>query len=128
MPVKLEWYYPEHTIQHYVFTGYWTWEEFYPLFEQGIQMVIEAQHRVDTIVDFTTTNHLPPSALTHLRIIAEKQTSNAGLAIFVTKSAILLSLFKVGVTVYPKIKHYFRMLPTEAEALAIIETTRTNAP
>ena len=83
MPVSFTWGDPEKRIARYEFVGKWTWEELYTVFHASWNEVVQLDHIVDSISDMTQTNSIPPSAMTHVRSLAQNRPQNTGLMILV---------------------------------------------
>src|SRR5262245_52488528 len=89
MPVHFTWGDPEQRIARYEFVGKWTWDELYTVFHASWDEVKQLNHIVDSISDMTQTNTIPPSAMTHVRSLAQNRPQNTGLMIFVGANAYL---------------------------------------
>lgn len=121
MPVKAYWLDEnKKDIVQYDFEGKWTWEEFYPVYEEALRMEKEQAHRVDVIMDFRRNISIPPNALTHIKGITDRQPVNIGLSIFVTTNAFINVMYKMAISIYPKTRQYFVIADTIEEAHAMI--------
>ncbi|MBC8100882.1 MAG: hypothetical protein H7Y11_15690 [Armatimonadetes bacterium] len=128
MAVEVRWYDPEQTIILWKLIGRWTWEEFYPVYDQAIALRQSVSHRTDSITDFTHTSHLPPHIITHSKAIAQRRIKyDMGMNVFITYNTLLVRMFKISLTVYPFIGRNYRIVNTEAEALALIYALRAEA-
>jgi len=121
MPVKAYWLdESKKDIVQYDFEGKWTWDEFYPIYEEALRMEKAQPHRVDVILDFQRSGKVPPNALTHIKGITDKQPDNIGLSIFVTQNRFFNVMYDVAIKFYPKTKRYFVISETIEEAHNII--------
>lgn len=124
MSVSAWWDNDEQTIVRYDFEGHWTWEEFYPVYEQAIAMERGVPHRVDVILNMLKSQNIPISILTHARSIARKQPGNLGISVIVTTNAAILSLYRAGIKIDSGIAHYFAATTTLDDAYRIINEAR----
>ena len=60
----------------------------------------------------------------HVKNISDKQPPNIGLSVFVTNSAFLASMYKIGIQFYAKIGHYFFLTTSLDEAHDMIAKSR----
>jgi len=127
MGVSICWDDEEQTIVRYDFEGRWTWEEFYPAYEQAIAMEKSVPHRIDVILDMLNSYNIPLNAITHVRSISKKQPENLGLSVFVTTSAVVLSLYRVGMQFDAGLSRYFAAASTLEEAYQLISAARESA-
>jgi hypothetical protein len=127
MPVSIRWFDAQQSIMFYTMEGRWTWDEFYPQYEQALAMEREKPHRIDVIVDLSASAHLPLSILTHVRHMSDKQPDNIGLSIIVTQNALVEALYRAGVRMHRNIARYFRVVPTVMVAEAMIAAVRQEA-
>jgi hypothetical protein len=83
MSVHFTWDDPEKRTAYYKFTNKWTWDDLYESFRTSWDEFRQLDHIVDSISDFTKTNTMPPSAMTHLRSLSQNRPQNAGVMIIV---------------------------------------------
>src|SRR5688500_12595515 len=100
MSVRAYWQDEGKTLVRYDFEGAWTWSELYAAYYEAIAMERSVEHRVDVILDMTTSGPIPANALLHLKNFSEKQPPNIGLSIIVTSSQFVRSLYQVGTKFY----------------------------
>jgi hypothetical protein len=124
MTVTVSWYDPKQEIVLYVFEGHWTWDELYAAYNQAIVMEKSAPYRVDVVLDLLKSKSVPANALLHVKNISNKQPENLGLTVIVTPNAFVRALYNAGTQFYKGIAHYFRVVPTVAEALQMIADDR----
>ena len=117
MPVRIFWLdESEKDVLQYEFTGKWTWDEFFPVFEEALALESSQPHRVDVILDFQQSSNIPPNALTHIKSITDKQPDNIGLSIFVTSNRFFQVMHDMAVRIYPATKQYFVIVKTMQDA------------
>jgi hypothetical protein len=124
MPVTVDWYDDTKTIVLYSMEGRWTWDELYPEYHKAIAMEKAQPHRVDVVIDLSTTHHLPVNVLTHVRHFSDKQPENIGLSVIVTKNQFVNNLYQIGCRIHRNIQRYFAVTRTMEEALAMISEQR----
>ncbi|MGJ3237407.1 MAG: hypothetical protein ACFE0Q_01750 [Anaerolineae bacterium] len=125
MPVKVYWLdETKKDMVWYDFEGEWTWDEFYPMYEEASCMIKSQPHRVDVLMDFRHNLSLPPHALTHMKGITDRQPDNTGLAIFVTTHRFISVMLNSAIKFYPKIEDYYVVAPTLEDAYTLINKDR----
>ncbi|NWF70897.1 MAG: hypothetical protein HXY40_17570 [Chloroflexi bacterium] len=127
MAVEVFWDNPQKTIVRYVFTGKWTWDEFYPAYYAAIAMEKSQPHRVHVIVDLQKGSSVPSNVLLHIKNITDKQPDNIGLTIVVSTSKFIASLYDIGVKFYPRIGYYFRVVTMMDAAYSMIAAEQGGA-
>jgi len=127
MSVAVRWDSPEKTIVIYDIEGRWTWEEFYPAYNEAIAMELSVTHRVDVIVDLHNAHLLPDNVLTHIKSISDKQPPNIGITVIVTKNRFIHTMYQIGIKFYSKINYYFRVAATVDEAYSMIQSAQQEA-
>jgi hypothetical protein len=121
MGVQVAWDNAEKTIVRYVFEGKWTWEEFFPVYDNAIAMEKSVPHRVHVILDLRKAIGVPANTLMQVKKISDKQPDNIGLNVLVTKSSFIHSLYQIGIKFYHKIDYYFRVAETIEAAYTMID-------
>ena len=122
MAVRVQWDNDQRTIVRYIFEGKWTWNDFYPAYNQAIEMEKSMPHRVHAIIDMRKGIGVPANVLMHVKDISDKQPDNIGLSIIVTSSSFVQSLYHIGIKFYSKIDYYFRVVETLDEAYKLISS------
>jgi len=93
MGIQVEWADQSQTIVHQIFTGSWTWEEFYSATQQSKQMVASAERIVHIVSDLRESESLPlGGALTHARNSLGHMPSNWGVLVIVTRNAFIRAM------------------------------------
>ena len=124
MSITVDWHDSEKTIILYVFSGKWTWSEFYDVYHRAIAMENSAPNRVDVVIDFRQSAIPPTNVLLNLKYIADNQPPNIGLSILVSKSPLVRSLYEVAQKFHRPIGEYFRVVGTMDDAFAMIAELR----
>ncbi|MEO0595432.1 MAG: hypothetical protein AAF126_04925 [Chloroflexota bacterium] len=125
MPIRIFWLdETKKDILQYEFVGKWTWDDFFPIYEEALVLEKEQPHRVDVILDFRQSATIPPNALTHIKSITYKLPDNIGLSIFVTKNHFFQVMHDMAVSIYPPTKQYFVVVKTIEDAHASIMADR----
>lgn len=125
MPVEAYWVDDEQTLIQYDFEGVWTWEEFYPVYGQVVEMMKTVPHKVDNILDLRASRGVPPNALSHLKNLTDKQLPNTGVCIFVTDNSVLTLLYRTGAKFHPAINQTFALVKSLEEARDIVAESRS---
>lgn len=120
MPVRVYWVNDEQTILRYDFEGVWTWEDFYPVYEQAIQMETSVTHRVDIIINMLDSKSIPGNALSHMKSMTDKLPENVGMGVFITRNRFVNILYDSGARFYPKIRDTFVIVSSLEEAMSLI--------
>ena len=132
MSVTIQWDNEEKTILRYDMSGFWTWDEFFPAFEQGKQMISEVEHEVSFIVnplDNQSRNHIPTSVLTHIRSINRNVPPNAGPTVSVSVSNFARALIRTLSYLAPQIaERYFFADSLEQARILLKERTGQEQP
>lgn len=124
MGVNVFWVNDDKTIVQYDFIGRWTWEDFYPAYEEALRMEASVTHRVDVIINLLESRSIPPNALSHLKNITDKQPDNIGVSVLVTTHRFVKVMYDMGVKFYPKMRQYFAIVETMDEAFETIASVR----
>lgn len=111
-------------IIQYDFENRWTWDELYPVFEEALELERNQPHRVDVILNFMNSNFLPPNALSHVKLITDKQPDNIGLSIFVTTNRFFTVMYRIANKVYPRFQQYFIIVNSFEDAHTLIQSDR----
>lgn len=126
--IEAFWDNDDHSIVYMLFSGKWTWDDFYTVDQQVIGMEKEGADRIDVIVDLRYSSGLPPNTLLHVKNIADRQSEKIGVNVLVTNSPLVHNLYKVGSKVYPQINRYFCVADSPEEARDMIDEARAASP
>lgn len=122
--IEAFWDNDDHSIVYMLFSGKWTWDDFYIVDQQVIAMEKDGADQIDVIVDLRYSSGLPPNTLLHVKNIADRQSEKIGVNVLVTNSPLVHNLYKVGSKVYPQINRYFCVAESPEEARTIIGEAR----
>lgn len=107
--------------------GAWTWEEYLDSMYKQIAH-LEAQERVDHIVDLRHSKQSPSKGAIHqLRRVAENRQKNQGITVMVGANTFLKSLLDVFVQIYGQRFPQNHLVESLEAALALIKQVRDNA-
>jgi hypothetical protein len=129
MPIHLEWDSTLPAILYYRMAGQWNWDEYFKASEREFEMVASlGRARYDVVADFLKSNHIPVGAgVSHVNRVNQRrrQLQPEGLVIVVTRNRFIINMVKVGQKVYPVGNENFHTAQSLAEALALIERSRS---
>ncbi len=98
MPTKCYWDDPDtQTIIRIDYEGNWTWEEYFKAADEGRQMALTVNHRVDYITDLSRGQQpRSGSALSNGKTVLSRLAPNSGIVVNVVGGfeAVLLNIFK----------------------------------
>jgi len=123
MPVRVRWYDDTQTTVLYEFSGKWTWNEFYPVYQQAYEMITSVEHIVHSIsmpTDDEARGHVPVGALTHIPSIIRKTPSNGGIAAVITQGRFWRTMDGVIGKMLPAYRNNVAFVASLEEALARI--------
>ncbi len=95
MTVRVDWDDPDHSILLYTLGCRWTWDEFYDAVDKGIAMTNTVSHQICIIVDYQSSQGLPPGAIGQFNRITRLMTPQIELVIIAGGGTLLLSLFNI---------------------------------
>lgn len=101
MSVSIRWYDEAHTIIYYTFSERWTWEEYYPAYDDTIVLMDSVPYKVDFIMDMLNSKGLPPGALQQIKRAADRNHPNMGLAVYVGMNFITQAIGELFLKIYP---------------------------
>jgi hypothetical protein len=128
MPVTVRWYDDAHTIILYEFSGKWTWDEFYPIYEQAYEMITGIDGKVHSIcmpMDDDARGHVPVGALTHIPSIIRKTPSNGGIAAVITQGRFWRTMDSMIGKMLPAYRNNVAFVKSLDEALERIGESQT---
>lgn len=87
---------PARTIIYWTFEGLWDWGEFSAADEKAYQMALSVDHQVDSLVDFTRSNHLPMSgAMTYFMRSVRRNPPNRGTVVVFAANSVIRAIANV---------------------------------
>jgi hypothetical protein len=122
MSVQVRWDNEQKTVIFYEFDGKWTWDEFYPAFEQARTMLAEVAHIVDFICVFERVGgyFMPLNLLFHIRKIYTNAPPNIGVTLLVGHFSELGVIYNMIKRVYPLIAERYVIASTLDEARMVL--------
>lgn len=124
MPIIVQWENNEKTIMRTTFTTPWTWNALPAIRQQGLEMMAEVEHLVDSIVDFRTVEHIPKGSLSAWRSMRSSRTSQQGVTVIVGTLPTIRMLYHSYVTAFPSAREVYRLVYTLEEAHATLDKIR----
>ena len=123
MGVHVTWDNDEKTAIRYDLAGRWTWDEFFPVYQQATQMIAPLEYKVEFIVNLadevTQKGFVPPNLLSRLSDLNKHQPPNVG-ATYVVGVPFLKVLYNVAVKVYPVMAERYVYVTSLEEARQLI--------
>lgn len=129
MSVSVRWEDKAHTIQRYVYAGYWTWDEVYVALEEGLRQLDTIDHLADAIVDMSATNYVPSGAMLHLKRvfnIGGSHPNYSGLTVFLNAEGYVRAMHSIVAELYPESAHNIEFLfaHSDEEAFEVLAALR----
>lgn len=127
--ITTEWDNDARTIMRVTYHEGWDWDDMRANLAIEAQMLDAVDHRVDAIADFRGTT-LPPSAITHLPMIAQSPPythKNSGSVVMVGSPGFMAEVVNVYKHVYGQAAR-LTMVETVEEARAILQSQKPEAP
>ena len=85
----------------FVYTGRWTWDDFFVARTQADALMSSVSYKVDVIVDVRDSDALPPGVLFKMREIIRRGThTNEGITVIVGASTLIRSIYDTFSKVY----------------------------
>lgn len=122
MSVDVRWDNEEKTILRYNFSGFWSWEEYFPSLARGRDMMRQQAHYVCVLNDMRQAAHIPKGFITKARDVISTRPPNTGLSLFLTTSLLFKETYRVLGSIYPEIPPQYLLVETEEEALERLKT------
>lgn len=103
MSVEVNWYDEEEDILHYRFSDLWLWDEYESAVQSGRTMMRGKPHYVGILNDMRAVRQPPAMLIAKAKYYIDSRPANTGMAIFVTSSLSMRSLYDILTDVYPHI-------------------------
>lgn len=100
MPVLVDWDNPEKTIIRYQFVDPWTWPEYHTTYARGWALISTVNYTVDLIFDFSQGGGIPPSAIRHFQIVAQRVHPNRGYVVVIANNPVIRSIINTLVRIF----------------------------
>jgi hypothetical protein len=135
MPVKVEWDNEEKSIVRFIYTGIWTWDEFYIHVKEANELMDTVNDKCVSIVDMSKAGRLPNGASVHIRNIIRQSMShnNSGITVFINAETIVRMIIDALRMNYPDIKDFSNFIyaknidEAREKAAAEVKRLRGNA-
>lgn len=131
MPIQVRWLDDAETVGYWRFEGDWTWEEYFKLAVPAKLVGDAKDHRIDVIVDFTSSSAKAaslPNLLSTFRRAENFRSVNTRLVIVVGTSAFFQGMVRVFQQLSAGRIDPVRVAPDVQTARAMIETDRAEHP
>lgn len=105
MSISILWDNEEKSIVRFVYTGRWTWEDFYVQIDAANAMMDTVDSPCVSIIDMRASNYLPKGAAVHIRNVIRRSMShnNSGISVFLQADVIVQVMIEVLRKSYPDI-------------------------
>jgi hypothetical protein len=126
LSIRIKW---NESVDHvivYEFSDPWTWDEFVRAFEIELEMgeTINSA-RYDVIVDVLNVKRVPGgSGITQVYTTFKRSPTNSGIAVILTESKFIISMFNVMKRVYPETESNYLIAPDYHAAHELIQNVR----
>lgn len=127
MPVSVQWYDEEQHIILYTFEGQWTWEELHGVLNEVSTMMGSVNHRVDAIIDLSSSRFVPSNALLKMRIESDQPSPNWGIGVFVQAGTFINALLETFKRLNRTVSQRYFIANSIDEAIEMIAKERDNA-
>lgn len=102
MPITVQWDDAEETIIRYDILGQWSWNEYYPVMQNGTAMINAKAYRVDAIADFSRSIGLPGGAMTKTREALNNVPDHCAYTVFAGGNMIINTVTRTFTRIYPR--------------------------
>jgi hypothetical protein len=123
MGVQVVWDDAEKRALRYDLSGRWQWDEFFPVYNQAVEIIKPLTYDVHFIVnpadDVTRGGYLPPNVLSQIGKLNKINPPNVGVT-YVIGTPVLQVLYDVFRKVYPRIAHKYVHVRSLEEARRLI--------
>ncbi len=117
MPIQVIWEPTEQPILRYIFTGQWTWEDYFPIVAKGREMMKVHAGYVGILNDWLDTGYVPPDFLAKAMDVIDTRPENTGLVIFLNQTLYFQTLYNTFARIHPDVKTHYVLVTNEDEAL-----------
>jgi hypothetical protein len=119
MYAKARWVNKTRTVIQYTFSGGWSWDDFYAIFEQA--GACESELNICALIDLRAVTNLPTDAILYLKRAARLAERPTGIIIVIATDAHAVTIYQLFVTIYKTLRDKFRLVASEDEAFAILQ-------
>ena len=122
MPIQVIWEPTQQPILRYIFTGQWTWKEYFPVVAKGRELMKSKAGYVGILNDWLDTGYVPSDFLAKAMDVIDTRPTNTGLVIFLNQTLYFQSLYNTFARIHPDVKTHYVLVTTEDEALTQLTT------
>lgn len=126
MPIDIHWADTSKTILCYTFLSCSNWEDFHEANKLCWQMIENAKHPVDIILDVSQVDHIPRNTHIHIPNTLKSTPENLNSIIFVGLNAYTRSVKTAMQRLFPHKFNQWRIAWTHDEAMRMIKDTRVH--
>jgi hypothetical protein len=126
LSIQVNWDESAEQVIVYHFSDPWTWDEFVMAFEIELQLAgtIDGE-RYDVIVDVLTVKRVPGGhGITQVYNTFKRSPGNSGIAVILTESKFIISMFNVMKRVYPETESNYLIASDRQSAREMIHNVR----
>ena len=126
MGIQVKWDESAEHVIVYEFSDPWTWDEFVLAFETELEMAGTINDaRYDVIVDVLNIKRVPGgSGITQVYTTFKRSPVNSGIAVILTESKFVISMFNVMKRVYPETESNYLIASDFESAREMIQNVR----
>lgn len=130
MRIRVTWNEQVNNVIHYDFDVAWNWNDFELAFEEELRLGESlAGERYDVIADVRKSQRVPVGGgIVNVYNSFKRSPPNSGIAVILTHSAFVRTLFSVMIRAYPDTRNNFFLAESLDEACEIIERQREQRP
>lgn|GEM_PF-3308464 len=116
MPIRIGWRDAGKTCIYVQFVGFWNWDDFYEAVQRWSALAREIDYTLVTLANFADSQGVPSSAATHFNRIAQSTHPKFDQIVIVGADAVLESLSRVTLTMYPQVRARMSIVRSMREA------------
>ena len=128
MTVRVQWDDPDHTILLYTLECAWTWDEMFAAADQGVAMTASVSHPIYVIVNYRSTQGMPPKAFAQFNRITRLMNAKTELVVIAGGGTILLSLFNLFLLIAGNLASKYCWVSDLDKAYAMVAARRIPLP
>lgn len=105
MGITVDWDNAEKTVVRFIYSGNWTWEEFYTTIRNANALMDTVDKPCVSIIDMRDSKFMPAGALVHIRNVIRMSMShnNSGISVFLDAQLIVKAMIEVLRKSFPDI-------------------------
>ncbi|MEL6527211.1 MAG: hypothetical protein AAFQ07_16020 [Chloroflexota bacterium] len=130
MAITFKWYDQERGILLTTVSGRWTWKDYLDMHERGVEMGLEAPHRLYVLVDYLNADYAVPTGIVQnlpkITAHVRKANPNWHLTVIVTTNPLASTLINLVKPFSPAVRDHYHVVATIEDALSIIDADCSN--